>query len=415
VTAAGEDIRDAPDLLSSETLDASRLRNAFWGVMLSFLIHGLIVGTWVSRIASIKTALNITDGALGIALLGAAIGSVAAIPCCGWIVTRYGGKNATAWTSVGFCLALILPALSINTGTLFAALLVYGAMAGANDVAINAQAVATEKRLRSHAMSRFHAMFSVGGIIAASMGGLIAGQGMGPLAHLGLAAGTILIVAILMSRLMLDTHDGAARREPIRIRQLPRVLVALSAIGFCIFLSEGAIADWTAVYLRQVLGASEALAPVGYAVFSAAMAVFRFGGDALTARLGRARTIRFGALIAALGMTGVVIAPSPYWAMAGFAAAGAGFSSIIPLVFAAGGRIEGMSEGAGVATVSGFGYLGFLVGPPAIGFVSEITSLRGGLAVLVVLSVAAMVMVSAVDRGASNPLRSSLPKDPLHP
>src|SRR5262249_34335238 len=133
---------------------------------------------------------------------------------------------------------------------------------------------------------------------------------------------------------------------------------ALSIIGFCIFLSEGAIADWTAVYLKQVLGASEGLAPVGYAVFSCSMAIFRFSGDALAKRIGRARLFHVGGLTAAAGMTAAISVHSPYWALLGFAAAGAGFSSIIPLVFAAGGRLRSVSEGTGVATVSGIGYLG---------------------------------------------------------
>jgi MFS family permease len=146
------------------------------------------------------------------------------------------------------------------------------------------------------------------------------------------------------------------------------------------------------------------LAPVGYAVFSAAMAVFRLTGDAITLRLGRARVIRCGGSLAAAGLTFALLVPSPYWALAGFAAAGAGFSSIIPLVFAAGGRIPGVGEGAGVATVSGLGYLGFLVGPPAIGFLSELTSLRVGLFLLVALSAAAAAMVGMVTRTKANPL-----------
>lgn len=361
--------------------------------MLSFLVHGLIVGTWVSRIASVKTALRLTDGVLGIALLGAAIGSVVAIPLCGWLVTRYGSKRCTAWTAIGFCIALTLPAVAWNAVTLFAALVIYGAMAGANDVAINAQAVATEKHIGIPSMSRFHAMFSVGGIFGSAAGGLIAGHGVGPLAHLLMGALLILAPALLMMPLMLDTHDALKKSSRIELRKLPPALIALSAVGFCIFLSEGAIADWTSVYLKQVLGATEGLAAAGYAAFSAAMAIFRFAGDAITTRLGRSLTIQLGASVATFGLLIVVAAQSPYHAFAGFAAAGAGFSVIIPLVFAAGGRIAGVNEGAGVATVSGFGYLGFLVGPPAIGFISEVTSLRGGLALLIVLSVTAAVLV----------------------
>ncbi|HTA68076.1 MAG TPA: MFS transporter [Bryobacteraceae bacterium] len=385
----------------------TELQRASWGVMVCFLVHGLIVSSWVSRIAAIKSTLRLTDGALGLALLGTAIGSIAAIPVTGALVDRYGSRRLTKWTSVGFSIALLLPALSHNGIGLFAALLAFGAMAGANDVAMNAQAVGTEKLSGVPMMSRFHAMFSIGGIAGAGIGGLLASRGISSLAHLVFAAAGLLILANLAQGFTLETRNGEALQAGISLRRLPIGLIALSAIGFCIFLSEGAIADWTGVYLKQVLRASDGTAAAGYAVFSAAMAVFRLGGDAITARIGRSWTIRGGALIATAGLGLVVAAGSVAWALAGFAAAGAGLSSIIPLVFAGGGRVPSVSEGAGVATVSGLGYLGFLVGPPAIGFISQATSLRAGLFFLVLLSAAAALLVSVVERGsrhASNPL-----------
>ncbi len=385
-------------------------RRAFWGVMACFLVHGLVVSTWVSRIASVKSALHLGDGALGLALLGTAIGSVTAIPLCGAMVVRRGSRNTARWTAAGFCLSLLAIPLAHDTATLFAALLCYGAMAGANDVAMNAQAVATEKLMGTPTISRFHAMFSIGGIAGASAGAFLAGRGVPPSAHLSWAAVLFLTFALAATPLLADTHarsTAASQRPGGRgLRRLPVALFALSAIGFCIFLSEGAIADWTGVYLKQVLGAGAGLAPIGYAVFSAAMAIFRLTGDAITLRIGRAATIRYGGATAAAGLSFALLVHSPYWALAGFAAAGAGFSSIIPLVFAAGGRIPEVSEGAGVATVSGLGYLGFLVGPPAIGFLSELTSLRVGLCLLVVLSATAAALVSVVVRttgGKSNP------------
>jgi MFS family permease len=382
-------------------------RRASWGVMLWFLMHGLIVSSWVSRIASIKSTLHLSDGALGLTLLGTALGSIAAIPAAGALVNRYGSRRAAMWTSFGFSIVLVLPALSRDGISLFVALLAFGAMAGASDVAINAQAVGTEKLLGTHMMSRFHAMFSIGGIAGASVGGLVASGGVSPLAHLAFASAILLILANLAAPLTVETRNGGTLQTGMNLRRLPTALIVLSAIGFCIFLTEGAIADWTGVYLKQVLQASEGSAASGYAVFSATMAIFRLGGDAITARIGRGWTIRGGALIAAAGLGAVVIAHSVAWALVGFAAAGAGLSSIIPLVFAGGGRIASISEGSGVATVSGLGYLGFLAGPPAIGFISQATSLRAGLFVLVVLSAIAAALVSVAEQGSrsgSSPL-----------
>jgi MFS family permease len=143
------------------------------------------------------------------------------------------------------------------------------------------------------------------------------------------------------------------------------------------------MADWTALYLKQILNADPGTAAAGYAVFSAAMAVFRFLGDIITARLGPMRTVRMGSLVAAAGLVWALCAQVPGWALPGFAAAGAGFSVIIPLVFGSGGRVESVNPGAGIATVTGIGYLGFIVGPPTIGFASQLFTLRYALGVVV--------------------------------
>jgi MFS family permease len=199
----------------------AQLQRASWGMMLFFLAHGLIVSSWVSRIASIKSALHLNDGALGLALLGTAIGSIAAVPASGMLVNRYGSRRTAKWTSVGFCSALALPALSKDGVSLFAALLVFGAMAGANDVAINAQAVGTEEMLGVLNMSRFHAMFSVGGIAGAGLGGLFAAWGVSPLTHLASASAVLLILANLAPRFTVETRTSGAPPARMSLRQVP--------------------------------------------------------------------------------------------------------------------------------------------------------------------------------------------------
>ncbi len=385
----------APDLVG--------FRRAWWAVVARFLIHGLAVSTWVSRIPSVKAVLHLGDGVFGFCLFGTAVGSVIGIPICGWCVTRYGSRRACIWTSIGLCLALILPALAISAVTLFAGLFVFGLMLGGNDVAMNSQAVSVEKLLGSRTMSRFHAMFSLGGIIGAAGGGWIASHGVSAREHLEVLAIVFFIFSLATAPLLMEAAPQPRHHDSrLRLRTMPVALLVLCAIGFCIFLSEGAIADWTAIYLRQVLRAGAGLAAMGYAVFSAAMAVFRLCGDWITSRLGFAWTVRGGALLAACGLASALLVQNPYWALPGFALVGAGFSSIIPLVFAAGGRIQAVSEGAGVAAVSGLGYLGFLVGPTAIGFVSELTSLRVGMFLIVVLSLVAAGLVGVADSQAKS-------------
>jgi MFS family permease len=243
-------------------------------------------------------------------------------------------------------------------------------------------------------------MFSFGGIVGAGLGAVAARYGVAASRHLPTASALILLFSLSTAPLLIDAGIAAPAggRPRFSLRHLSMPLLILSAIGFCVFLSEGAIADWTAVYLKQMLHADAGLASAGYAVFSAAMFVFRLAGDRITVKLGRAWTIRGGALLAASGLGLAILVPHPLWAMPGLAMVGAGYSSIIPLVFAAGGRVNKTSDGAGVATVSGIGYLGFLVGPPAIGFISQLTSLRFGLGFVASLTVLAAILVGLVQR-----------------
>ena len=296
------------------------ISRAWWAVVARFLIHGLVTATWVSRIPSVKAGLGLGDGVFGFCLFGAAIGSLIGIPVCGWFVTRYGSKSACTWTSIGYCLALVLPAFASTAFSLFGALLILGAMAGGNDVAMNSQAVTVERLLGSPTMSRFHAMFSIGGIAGAAAGGFIAAHSVSVTQHFIAMCVVFLTISILTAPMIMDVapHRHADTRESVPLRLMPTALLALCAIGFCIFLSEGAMADWTAIYLHQVLHAGDGLAAAGYAVFSAAMAVFRLFGDAITVRLGFAWTIRAGArggsvradhslvgAVAVLGATGI--------------------------------------------------------------------------------------------------------------
>jgi hypothetical protein len=360
-------------------------------------VHGLGVSTWVSRIPTIQSNLGLNNGVLGVALLGAALGSVISIPVTGSLVTRFGSKRVTTLSTIGFCFALLPLALAIDAITLGLALVLFGALAGMMDVAMNAQGVEVEKRLGSPTMSRFHGLFSVGGMVGAGLGGVVAARQIPPLLHFAVAAAALFVLTLFIAPQMIETHDGQlphAHRLPLS--QMPKVLFALSAIAFCILLSEGAMADWTGVYLRQILAAGPGTAAAGYAVFSAAMATFRLLGDAITLRLGSVRTVRVGGLVAAAGLTCALCAPSPGWALPGFAAAGAGFSVIVPLVFGAGGRVKDVSPGAGIATVTGFGYIGFLVGPPSIGFTSQLLTLRYALGSVVLLCLLAAKLSSSV-------------------
>jgi len=195
-----------------------------------------------------------------------------------------------------------------------------------------------------------------------------------------------------------EDRQPSEQKKPWRFSWPPRTLVALGAVAFCIMMGEGAMADWSAVYLRQTTGASEALAAAGYAVFSVAMAIARFSGDSLSARLGPVLMVRLGSALAAVGLTLALLHGAPVSGLIGFAAVGAGFATIVPQVFSAAGRTPGMDPGPALATTTTVGYSGFLIGPPLIGFAAEAIGLRGALGLIVATSVVAIILAPNVRR-----------------
>ena len=364
--------------------DRSRINAAWWGVVVLFLVHGLIVASWLSRIPAVQNALHLNNGILGLTLLSSALGAVTTIQLSGYLVSRFGSKIVSILSSVAFCFSVILPALAFNAPSLAVALFVYGALAAAMDVSMNAQGVEVEKQLGRPTMSRFHAMFSWGAMAGAATGGAVAARGILPLPHLAVSCFVNLAAVLaIASTLLREQGHNEHKEHRLPFRKIPKVLLALSAIGFCILLSEGAMADWTAIYLQQVLKAGQGLAATGYAVFSGAMAAFRLLGDLITAHFGPLRTVRGACLVAAAGVLFALLAQTPLWSLPGLAMAGMGLSVIIPLVFGSGGHIPNVSPGAGISTVTGLGYLGFIVGPPTIGFASQALTLRYALGFVV--------------------------------
>jgi MFS family permease len=376
-----------------------------------FFTNGLLLATWVSRIPAIRTSLGLSHGTLGVVLLGVALGALMAMPVAGWGAARFGSHRVCRVVAVAFCATLPWLATAPGAWWLAVALFCFGAGNGALDVAMNAQAVAVEERYRRPIMSSFHALWSLGGLTGAALGGLAAAAGLSPLAHFTVAAALLggTTVAVALPRL-LDAGEAQVHATNIRTDERrgfawpPGTIFALGAVGFCIMMGEGAIADWSAIFLRDSVGASEGLAATGYAAFSIAMAAARFLGDALCARFGAVTLVRAGSTLAAVGLAFGLVIDSPAAVLLGFAAVGAGFATIVPQVFSAAGRTPGIAPGPALAMVTTVGYTGFLVGPPLIGFAAEHLGLRAALGIIVAMSAATIVLAPSV--GRNNPVES---------
>ncbi|HMA34291.1 MAG TPA: MFS transporter [Chloroflexia bacterium] len=349
-----------------------------------FALHGLIFASWLVRIPDIKARLQLTDGQLGLALLGAPVGVVAGQVLAGWALPRWGSRRLTTAMGVAWCVVVpilgavpTLPALVLVLG-------LYGLTSAAMDVAMNAQAALVEGRYGRPIMAGFHGMWSVATLVGAAIGGALAGWGLPVPLHFGVVAAVALPSIVVAGRgLLWEPPAPAGATESVaRWALLPRALLPLGALAFSVLLCEGAIGDWSAVYLRESLGSAPAAAASGYAGFSLVMAAGRLTGDWLTLRLGPAYIVRAGGLLVIAGIAVLGLAGTLPAAVLGFGLIGAGVACPFPLVISAAARAPGLAPGRAIAAMATVAYSGAFVGPPLIGAAAELLTLRGALGLL---------------------------------
>ncbi|QIN83593.1 MFS transporter [Rubrobacter tropicus] len=330
------------------------------------------------------------------ALLGAAVGALLSMTVVGALISRLGSRRMVGATALLLPFSLIPLALAPNVAALTAALVFVGACNGALDVSMNAHAVAVETRYERRIMSSFHAAFSFGALAGSVLGGGVAYLGIGVLPHFL----TVFVIATLAAvpaylALLPSDADAADGGAPAFARPT-RALLGLGIISFCVLLGEGAMSDWSAVYLDDTLSTGPGFAAAGYAAFSLAMALGRLFGDGLAERFGPTNLVRLCGAVAAAGLGTALAVGNPVFALVGFACAGAGFSVVFPLALSAAGQTEDVATGPALAAVSTAAYTGFLVGPPTIGFLAELTGLGTALYLVVGLSTAIFVLGGTV-------------------
>jgi predicted MFS family arabinose efflux permease len=349
-----------------------------------FLICGTAISSWAPLVPFAKTNLAVDDAALGLILLALGGGSMVAMPLAGVAIHYWGSRPVIVTSVILACLALPLLAVHIAPAMLAGTLFVFGAALGAMDVAMNAQAIAVQHAAARPIMSGFHAFFSVGGLLGAAIMTLLLRAGLSPIASAAGLAVALLALGLSQHARFLPDRGASAVSTTFRIAPSPRVLV-LGALCFIAFLAEGAVLDWSAVFLRELRQVDISIAGVGYAVFSVTMIAGRLTGDRLTDRLGAARILWLGGLLCSAGFLSVAWVPHTAAALAGFAAIGLGASNIVPVLFSATGRVPGVAPGIALATVTTIAYAGLLVGPALIGLVADLTSLPAAFVLVAVL------------------------------
>jgi predicted MFS family arabinose efflux permease len=365
------------------------LRAARRGVTAVFFVHGAGYASWLPRIPLIKHDLGLSDGQLGITLLGPPVGVVIGVRMASWATARWGSRPVTRLASLVVCAALVPIGAAWNMAALAAALVLAGASLGLMDVGMNAQGVAVERGYRRPLLSGLHGAYSVGALCGALTGSAAARFGVRPLIQLAVVAGVLGCVVLAASRRLLpagaepereETAGGAGEGGRRPVGHGGAVLL-LGLIGLCSFVGEGAVGDWSAVYLRDSLAASAGAAGLGYAGCAVAMAVGRLAGDRLVGRFGPVAVLRAGSLVAAGGLAMGLLARSEPVAVVGFTLFGAGVAPVAPITFSAAGNLPGVPSSTAISRVTGIGYLGFLGGPPLIGMVADHASLGWALAI----------------------------------
>lgn len=355
-------------------IHATRARAAVTAV---FFLNGAAFVSWYARLPDIQRELEIGDGALGLALLGAPVGLLIAQPLAGALAASIGSRPMVAASPLWLA-AVVLPALAVDVPTLALATLTVGAANGVLDISMNLQGIAVERVSRHRIFNSLHAAFSFGALAGAVVAGAVAAAGLDPLAHIAIVAGLAAAGAMVASRGLLPA-DAEPRSDGPRFARPSRRLAALGLVAFCALLAEGAVFDWSGIYIARETGASAGLAPAGLAAFNLAMGFGRLRADRVAERFGSASVGRTGALLGAAGLGAALVTGSPVGAIAGFAVMGVGVAAIFPLALRAAGADPALG-GPALAAVSTLGYTGILAGPPAIGLLAELVGLGGALA-----------------------------------
>jgi MFS family permease len=364
-----------------------------------FFCNGLGIGAWASSLPLIQNRLQLSDGALSLALLGFAAGAVISMPITGMLAPRLGVARATRVAALMFALAMLGPGLAFDLPMLIATAFALGLSNGALDVSMNGLASGIETRWGAPIMSSFHAAFSLGGLAGAALGGLMAAHPSAFFSAMRIVA-IVNIAALLLARRALHDPEDSPRAAPPAFAWPDRAALWLCGCVALGLLGEGAIADWSAVYLANDLAAPPSLAPAGYAAFSVGMVTGRIGGDWFVARFGQAQTVRYGGAISALGIAGALLAPSPWASALCFGLVGVGLSNVVPIVFSAAAR-AGSSPAAGVAMAASAGYSGLLLGPVLIGALATVFGLKASLWLLAVGGCAIALTANAMRDGDS--------------
>jgi len=353
-------------------------------VSVFFFIAGLTFASWASRIPDIKTKLQLTEAGLGAVLFALPVGQLVSLPLSGWLTSRFGSRQMLIGAAILFPLTLLLLALAATTWQLIAALFFFGLWANLINIAMNTQAVGVEKMYGRSIMASFHGLWSLAGFTGAAIGSLFVSADISPLLHFSIVCTLTGLLVFTFYKNTLPNSFESNSAQPLFVKPDRRILM-LGLIAFCCMVCEGAMADWSGVYFQKVVQTPVAYTTLGFVAFMGTMATGRFLGDNLVTKFGVKNILQISGILIAAGLMTLVLLPFTATAIAGCLLVGFGVSCVVPVIFSLAGKSTGMSPGLALAAVSTISFLGFLIGPPLIGFIAQAASLRWSFTIIAAL------------------------------
>ena len=360
-----------------------------------FFTAGLTFSTWASRIPDIKNALHLTEAGLGLVLFALPVGQLISLPLSAWLSARFGTKPVMLIASLLYPLTLVLLSTTTSSTQLVLALLLFGLWANMINIAMNTQAVGVESLYGRSIMASFHGLWSLAGFTGAVLGSFFVSVGLTPLIHFSIICGITGMVALASIKNTLPNETSEEEAKPIFVKP-DRGILILGLIAFSCMVCEGAMADWSGVYFQKVVETPAHFTTLGYVAFTATMALGRFVGDWLVTRFGVQRMLQLSGSIITTGLLIAVIFPNLISATTGFLLVGFGVSSVVPIVYGLAGKSTTMSASTALAAVSTIGFLGFLIGPPLIGFIAQVAGLRLSFALIAMLGFGTTLLAAKV-------------------
>ena len=375
---------------------ASYLKRIRFCVSVFYFAMGLCFASWASRIPDIKTMLQLSEGDLGSILFAVPVGQLIVMPFSGKMVTRYGSKTILMFGLVLYVFSLVSLGFATTAWELSAGLFAFGVSGNLSNIAVNTQGVATEVLFKKAIMASFHGAWSIAGFSGAIVGLGMLALGLSPLYHFLIVAIVVLIAMAFASKHLIKAQENIKSEKKKFFTKPDSALIWLGVIGFCCMASEGVMFDWSGVYFKEIIKVPGPLVIVGYTSFMIMMALGRFTADFLIRKYGRKKILQLSGILMSTGLFISVIFPYIIPSTIAFMMVGLGVASVVPTVYSVAGKNPNVPPGEALTIVSSVSFLGFLMGPPVIGYIAEMTSLRVSFAVIGIFGYVIAVMVSRI-------------------